>query len=227
MVPPRDDVIHQLGREKLGISVRGHHGGPCASALQDFAPGPGTMAAHGRSIVVAKSWIAAASRPGLCGQLGAARPSRCGRRKYRQSPRSHALADAGESHLNLPLGLGFFVGAIEWGSSDRVGLERSSGARAIGWGSSDRVGLGQAIRSKSDRVGLERSSGARAIEWGSIQKDFWQTKLQTTLPLTELGNPLAGLRLLATSSLPLQPSRAAGSRARAGGGTLALRPPRL
>ena len=25
--------------------------------------------------------------------------------------------------------------AIEWGSSDRVGLERSSGARAIGWGS--------------------------------------------------------------------------------------------
>jgi hypothetical protein len=159
----------------------------------------------------------------------------------------------------LPLGLGFFVGAIEWGSSDRVGLgrsggaraiewgsaklldrraiewgssdrvglERSSGARAIGWGSSDRVGLGQAIRSKSDRVGLERSSGARAIEWGSIQKDFWQTKLQTTLPLTELGNPLAGLKLLATSSLPLQPSRAAGSRARAGGGTLALRPPRL
>ena len=41
-----------------------HDGGPCASALQDFAPGPGTMVAHGRSIAVAKSWIAAASRPG-------------------------------------------------------------------------------------------------------------------------------------------------------------------
>ena len=138
MIPPRDDAIHQLGREKLGISVRGHHGGPCASALQDFAPGPGTMAAHGRSIAVAKSWIAAASRPRLCGQLGAARSSRCGRRKYRQSPRSHA----GESHLNLPLGLGFFVGAIEWGSSDRVGLEPRRGGKTsvfrrttIGWGS--------------------------------------------------------------------------------------------
>ena len=46
------------------VAPERHDGGPCASALQDFAPGPGTMVAHGRSIAVAKSWIAAASRPG-------------------------------------------------------------------------------------------------------------------------------------------------------------------
>ena len=46
------------------VAPERHDGGPCASALQDFAPGPGTMVAHGRSIAVAKSWIAAASRLG-------------------------------------------------------------------------------------------------------------------------------------------------------------------
>ena len=132
------------------------HGGPCASALQD----EGTTVVHARALCKISRpargqwrrtdgqlrWRRAGSlqhrAPGSVVSWERRVPAD-GRRKYRQSPRSHA----GESHLNLPLGLGFFVGAIEWGSSDRVGLERSSGARAIGWGSSDRVGLGQAIRS--------------------------------------------------------------------------------
>ena len=47
-----------------------------------------------------------------------------------------------------------------------------------------------------------------------MQKDFWPTKLQTTLPLTELGNPPTGPAQAAharrVGSSPLQSSRAAG-----------------
>ena len=84
-------------------SARGHHGGPCASALQDFAPGPGTMVAHGRSIVVAKSWIAAASRLGRS-VVSWERRVRHGRRKAVTAGAAGARSRLRKSQSNLPLG---------------------------------------------------------------------------------------------------------------------------
>jgi len=76
--------------------------------------------------------------------------------------------------------------AIEWGSSDRVGLERSGGARAIGWGSAkllDRRAIGWG---SSDRVGLERSSGAR------YKKIFGKPSSRLHCPLRNLATRSRG-----------------------------------